>query len=52
MLMLDIFFVVISAYLLCGWFQVEKYLSADKETSNKKFFFNYYLWPIAAMNRK
>lgn len=35
MLMLDIFFVVISVYLLCGWFRVEKYLSADKETSNK-----------------
>lgn len=52
MLMLDIFFVVISVYLLCGWFRVEKYLSADKETSNKKFFYNYYLWPIAALNRK
>lgn len=52
MFMLNILFVVISAYLLCGWFFVEKYLTADRETSNKKFFFNYYLWPIAALGRK
>lgn len=52
MFMLDIFFVVICAYLFCGWLFVEKYLTAEKEISNKKFFFNYYLWPIAALVRK
>ncbi len=52
MFMLDIFFVVISTYLLCGWFFVEKYLTEGKETSNKNFFFNYYLWPIAVLGRK
>lgn len=52
MFMLDIFFVIICAYLFCGWLCAEKFMSTRKEVSRGQFYFCYYLWPLALFSRK
>lgn len=44
MILLDMLFIVICAYMFCGWQVAEKHFRQDE--SRKTMFFMYYCWPL------